>query len=442
MSRIALKCLFDDVHLEDTNSESLEAGVLSIYSDYLSMEMYFDQAEELMEVTKGLESLIVTLEQNLCGFKVNKHEAKLLYHAIEGYVGRFGFKADSIIPSIENFDDLGNSDETIQLTIESIGENLEKIWQAIMDVISKASTAIGNFFTNIFTTINRLKIRNDKLKKDAEDIFGKDPNNVTGIERSSNQKKFTVPNANNLVYRGNVEHTSIVSGLYQYLGVYRNHSDHTGVATEYFSQLFNEAKRLIGKNDNFSRVISHHKKIQLLGAHSGSVRMGNITLSLPQNSFIIGNQVVREEVISDLGGSDINQLAKIVRYQLIPHPNAKPIRDDEVNKPSDTSEAKGNIMVIHSIVEKYIEEIEKIKKTYKELSSMRQQQVRDLDELIKKADKIKVGQWWTQSNIRSFMRLGQQDLRQDLGTFTKHAFIVASSAINYGEAIIKQYRKS
>lgn len=144
-----------DAVIVDT-TDSMEEAIAAQDDAEAVVDEVVEQKEELEEAAAGLESIYNELAAIRKTGKTDRTTLKIANLAVESYTKRLGLDGTPMI-SVESF----NS----QLSMETIGETLKKIWDAIVQAVRNIRDAIWNLLKRIFTAAGRLKARGERLGK-------------------------------------------------------------------------------------------------------------------------------------------------------------------------------------------------------------------------------------------------------------------------------------
>ncbi|HWT40602.1 MAG TPA: hypothetical protein VN081_05055 [Dongiaceae bacterium] len=159
-----------EVPVVETGADSLEselAGVIAADQEVVDS----DQAvEDLTDVQATLESLAITVEQSLADGGLTPREAALVEQVYQASAGRVGLK--SKVPSMESFGGSSDRERATRVTLEGFKETVQRIWQAIINVLRKWWVSVDKFFFRFFNAATKLASRAQALIKEATDSKG------------------------------------------------------------------------------------------------------------------------------------------------------------------------------------------------------------------------------------------------------------------------------
>lgn len=207
----SLRSLFismEDDTLNETDlvvspDETVEQEIADTADSFAESEQASGDADELGEISEGLESICVSMEAAMQDGGLSPQAAIFMQHAVQGYTRRLGVPASAVTPSLESFGGASGQAAATTISMEGVKETLKKIWLAIKNAVSKAIQAVKNFFAKIFGGIAKLKTRADALEK------------AIGELAADGKGKMKVPNANTLRFKGKADIGSIIKGLAQ-----------------------------------------------------------------------------------------------------------------------------------------------------------------------------------------------------------------------------------
>lgn len=151
----------------DANEEKVETEVEEAVTEVVESGSEVEKAEveqeELERAEASMEAIYTALES--AGENGLSQESIAGYHlAAEVTLG--GALANPV--SMEGYGE--DPVAATQLSLESIGEVISKIWKAIKEAVKKSIKAIGDFFKKMFSGVEKLKKRIDSQLKTVEGL--------------------------------------------------------------------------------------------------------------------------------------------------------------------------------------------------------------------------------------------------------------------------------
>ena len=154
------------ISMENIESELMTMGEL----DY-DMQCERDLVDHLYGVAEGLENLIEVVEDTYADGGLDRTGAALLSVSSEHMVGNLGF--DNPVLSLESFGGVGESLASTRVSVESLGDVLKKIWEAIKRAIDAVTKKMGQWYKAVFDGATKVKNRAMAVKKQAEKLKDK-----------------------------------------------------------------------------------------------------------------------------------------------------------------------------------------------------------------------------------------------------------------------------
>lgn len=153
-----------------TNPDTLEADIADANEAEAEVQTNSDAVAELDEVAEGLEAIALSLESAIAEGGLTPQAAQFANMAFESYATRLGEEVSTL--SLESFGGSTSRVKATTVTLESVREVLNKVWEAIKNIVMKVRDAIIGFFKSMFDGVTKLKERAEKVKAQAEGISG------------------------------------------------------------------------------------------------------------------------------------------------------------------------------------------------------------------------------------------------------------------------------
>lgn len=137
-----------------------------------------DAAAEVADVDEGITEAVDTAEtldamqdsmaEAVEEGGISEPAADAIRVAVEHMTSRLGFpRSVKVFPAMEGFSDKATRVQSTKIAMESIGENVKKIWAAIVAAFDRAVEWVKKFFAQLMDTSVRLVARADSLSKVA-----------------------------------------------------------------------------------------------------------------------------------------------------------------------------------------------------------------------------------------------------------------------------------
>ena len=106
------------------------------------------------------------------GDGLSEREARLAEMAVEGYCKMVGINArkERLFPSMENFGGRHSKLAATRIVLESVGETLKRIWEAIKAAVARVIEWIKSFFNGMLKNVDQLAKHIANLEKRVDEI--------------------------------------------------------------------------------------------------------------------------------------------------------------------------------------------------------------------------------------------------------------------------------
>lgn len=131
-----------------------------------AVETAVGDAETLADVADKMEATEET-------GGMTEQAAAIAEVAIEALRERLCIRRAKALPAMESFGSESSRMKATSIAVESIREELKKVWQAIVAMLKKVYEAIKGFMKSIFDTNTKLKEKAEKLLKAVDSVEGK-----------------------------------------------------------------------------------------------------------------------------------------------------------------------------------------------------------------------------------------------------------------------------
>lgn len=406
-----------DTNVPESAMES-DAEVTEAEMEMLEAEEELDDLESSAE---GMEEIEEELTQEAAGGGLTPEAAKWLRIACRNamgphtkvVVGDKEFEVNkSPVMSLESFGSSDTSANATAMSLESIGDTIKKIWQAIKNAVMRVINAVREFFAKIF--------RGTKgLKKEIEEVR----NSMKG-KTFDTKKKMKVPGvASRLHTAGKVDGTTVSNGL----RIMRDggtdfYTKYIDAAAAYYESL---AKKLVdasaGKAEAETVLNTATQELSGVNGHLSSLQKKN-SKELPGGMRLVYTDKANEDGGVKLGRLSIEQMGKEYRSG---------DEGQEINLP-----AEDQLNGILKSAEEFIKLIDDRKAQVEKLGKAREAAVAAGDALSKAGDKNWFAEKWDQAKVRTVLRLTNINLSQSLSSYTSYGFKVARAGIIYVKAAV------
>jgi phiKZ-like phage internal head proteins len=184
MSRFTIALLSDEATAGEEVESSSDAAIDEIVespesdiSDAAEIATELDQADaaidEGSDTAEALSGIQEKLEESVETGGIDPIAAEAIKIAVEHMSARVGLKDSHSGIAIEGFKSKTTRVQATRIAIESIGEQIKKIWQHIVNAFNTAIEWVKKFFMKLFDGATKLKNRAVKLKAAAKEKAGK-----------------------------------------------------------------------------------------------------------------------------------------------------------------------------------------------------------------------------------------------------------------------------
>ena len=145
-------------------SDSAEEAVSDANAAEAEADSTADQKDELAEAAAGLESIYEMMAAAQQNGGLTRQNAHLATIAVESYTARCG-ETEPVMASLENFGGDSTRLRATSISLESIGETIQKYWKVVWAFVVKLKDQIWNFIKRLFSASERLAQRGARLAK-------------------------------------------------------------------------------------------------------------------------------------------------------------------------------------------------------------------------------------------------------------------------------------
>lgn len=164
-----------DVPVEEVgnNAESLETDLVEVADDQAEAASADAAVDQAVETAEALESIAIALESSAAAGGLDKNAARALGIAVDHMYKQVGI-ASSVksMPALEQFGGASSRTTATTLALEGIGEQIKKIWEAIVAAVTKAIAWVKERYVNLFGAANKLERRAKALAARADSTNG------------------------------------------------------------------------------------------------------------------------------------------------------------------------------------------------------------------------------------------------------------------------------
>lgn len=153
--------------------ESMESAMIDLREGEIELASLEADQARLEEIAAGLESICADLSLAHEEGGLTPQAARWMRQSMEAYVTPLGFElADINVPSCESFGGGMTRIKATEVSLESAGDVLKKVIDALKTVGMKILQAVVSFIQRVITTSGRLSSRAQKLIDEAKGLSG------------------------------------------------------------------------------------------------------------------------------------------------------------------------------------------------------------------------------------------------------------------------------
>lgn len=147
----------------------VEAGVAETSVDSGEIGDMTAAIEEAAEGADQIEAIQEVAEQSVeAGEGLPPEAAQVAEIAVEGICARLGMRPKQVVPATESFGSKNSRLAATKIAIESIGERIKTIWEAIVKAIKAVYNKVKDFFAKFFANAERVGKLAKELKAKVE----------------------------------------------------------------------------------------------------------------------------------------------------------------------------------------------------------------------------------------------------------------------------------
>ena len=161
-----------DVHVEP--EASIDHDVAEMSEAKLEQDEIQADCDTLVEAQAAMEAYQELLEHGLENGGISSQSAAFMRVGLERYETLFGMD-QPLTPSNEAFGGSASQQHSTQVSLEAIGEQLKKSWEAIKRALVALVNAIKDVYAKATNAASRLEKRAQAIRQKAEAAKGKQP---------------------------------------------------------------------------------------------------------------------------------------------------------------------------------------------------------------------------------------------------------------------------
>ena len=409
---MSIKNLFASLESTDLNDsdvvvtadDTLEEEVFQVTDGAQEVEETTNDVEELEEVAEGLESICVSLEAAIADGGLDPVAARFMHHAVGAYTNRLGLESTDVAASLESFGGASSRAGATTVSLETIKETLQKVWQAIKNAVMKAIAAVKNFFAKIFGGVKKLKERSAALKKSVGELGSKKA-----------KGKIKVPSANSLRFNGKADIKSIETGLANTVTVGKMVTDSMMSGAKVFYSQAAQAITNAQANKEGAESLLQAKLTESRKAFHDTAT--TITTS---SKAMSGDSVYRYESREAVGEEDTKSIPSLKKNAV-----GKDIAENfEIDAPeaSDLNTVLGHVDNILAILDSK-------KANFDALTKAREEAVSASEKFVGVVASGKIKEGFTNARVSMALRSVNSDLSKPISSFFNFGFNTVRAAL-------------
>lgn len=153
------------------HANSLETDMLEVVDHAADIDAIVGEAQETAAVSEALEQIRDVLKVAAKEGGIDRHSAACVGIATQALYDRVGIRAQAM-PALESFGGTSSRVSATRIAMESIGEQLKKIWEAIVNAFKKAIAWVVEFYQKVTGAATKMGARAEELKKRLVDLKG------------------------------------------------------------------------------------------------------------------------------------------------------------------------------------------------------------------------------------------------------------------------------
>lgn len=146
------------------NSDSLEEAIADTAAEEDELDDEAAKVEVLQDAAQGLESILNVLSDAQQRGGLTRETAQMAHLALESIAKEWGGTSGDLMYSVESFGGSSTRLDATRLSMESIKEQLQKVWRAIKNALIAMKDKVIAFFKSIFVASERMLARAKKLE--------------------------------------------------------------------------------------------------------------------------------------------------------------------------------------------------------------------------------------------------------------------------------------
>lgn len=397
--------------------DSVEHASMEMMEAAAEVEQHEQALVELQEIATGLESIQESLQVSLEQGGLDPVAAQFAHHAVGAYTERLGIEAADQLPALESFGgDTGRQSST-EVSLESVGQTLSNIFEAVRRAIEAIIKAVTDFFTKLFSNAEKLESAVVATQKKVSDAKG------------SPKDKTRVPNAGVIAYQGKVDASSVASGMA------KTNTAYNIMTNEYLKAATSGQKELMS-------ALKDHKSVKEDDRSAVTKFWDN--LRGKQKDLTVKVKGIESKLKGDISGGRTFKVetagegdAETVTVSFVKSEGGKDDVTNEIDTPN-----KGDLDKMLAEAKKLASNLKDSKKTINDSVDAYKEVHKVTEELNKDAKGGRIGKFMADANSRRAVSVASKNMVQPVQQLSSHVWSVTRGAIAMAEASLKNYEES
>lgn len=407
-------------HADEAENLSV-GGVDSMESHLIDMQQSFEQAEAaqanvedltfIADQLDGVKASVESLAQEEGG--LSHSAATMMHHAVAAHTARLGLEAEQVVPALESFGGETSAERATQYSMESIGDTVRKIWNAIKSAIQKAIKATSDFFAKVFGGVDKVLDRISDLEKKV------------GKLKAEGKGKMSVPNVGSLHYKGKADLGAINTGMKNLVEVSALMS---GKYLEEAASAY-DAMANTFKDDKTQKASGGDEATKLIEDMNQDLMKVTKVVATAESKEVSGGKVL------EITGSSDDEDTKLSLPKL-KDASSKAPSSEEIDLPS-----KGELSDLLKQCKAVADDVKGAKGSYDKLKDAREDAMTKAEDFVKAAEGNKLGKAWDKAKANMMLRKANFDAGRPIAQVTSHSFSTVRAALALVEKAVKEHEK-
>jgi hypothetical protein len=153
-------------------ANSQEEGLVEIAEDEAGLAEHDMLTDEAVETAEALESIRDDLKAALESGGLEQGGAAILRTSLAHLYRRVGVTTKRVTPALESFGSIARREDSTNLALEEVSEQIKKVWASIVAAIKRAIEWVKNFVKKLLDNVEPMIKRATELKEHAGKVEG------------------------------------------------------------------------------------------------------------------------------------------------------------------------------------------------------------------------------------------------------------------------------